>query len=61
MDLEFSEEQELLRETVRRLCVEHAPIATVRAMEDDPTGHPAELWKRLAEVGLAERAHHHPQ
>ena len=52
MDLDFSEEQQLLRETVRRLCAEYAPIASVRAMEDDPTGYPAELWKQLAEVGI---------
>ena len=52
MDLDFSEEQELLRETVRRLCTEYAPIAAVRAMEDDATGFPAELWKQLGEVGV---------
>jgi alkylation response protein AidB-like acyl-CoA dehydrogenase len=52
MDLDFSEEQQLLRETVRRLCAEYAPVSAVRAMEDDPTGFPAELWKQLGEVGV---------
>jgi len=52
MDLDFSEEQQLLRETVRRLCAEYAPISAVRAMEDDATGYPAELWKQLGEVGV---------
>ena len=52
MDLDFTEEQELLRETVRRVCEEHAPIAVVRAMEDDATGFPAPLWKQFAEVGI---------
>ena len=52
MDLDFSEEQQLLRETVRRLCAEYAPISAVRAMEDDATGFPAELWKQLGEVGV---------
>jgi alkylation response protein AidB-like acyl-CoA dehydrogenase len=52
MDLEWSEEQELLRATVRRLCAEHAPIETVRRMEDDPTGYPAGFWKHLAELGI---------
>ena len=42
----------MLREMVRSLCSEHAPIDTVRAMEDDPTGYPAELWKQLGEVEL---------
>jgi len=52
MDLEFSEEQQMLREMVRGLCAEHAPIETVRAMEDDPTGYPAAFWKQLGEVDL---------
>ena len=52
MDLDFSEEQEVLREMVRSLCVEHCSIEVVRAMEDDPVGFPAGLWKQLAEVGL---------
>ena len=50
MNLEFSEEQEMLREMVRALCAEHSSFETVRAMEDDPTGYPAELWAKLAEV-----------
>lgn len=52
MDLDFSDEQQLLRETVRRLLAEHAPISVVRAMEDDPTGYPADLWKQMATTGL---------
>jgi alkylation response protein AidB-like acyl-CoA dehydrogenase len=52
MDLDFSEEQELLRETVRRVCAEHAPLEVVRRMEDDPTGYPAGFWKQLAETGI---------
>ena len=52
MDLDFSDEQQQLRETVRRLCAEYAPISAVRAMEDDATGYPAELWKQLGEVGV---------
>jgi len=52
MDLDFTEEQDLLRETVRRVCEEHAPISVVRAMEDDATGYPAPLWKQFGEVGI---------
>ena len=52
MDLDFTDEQELLRETVRRVCEEHAPISVVRAMEDDATGYPAALWKQFGEVGI---------
>jgi len=52
MDLEFSEEQEMLRDTVRKVCREHASPTVVRAMEDDPVGYPPELWKQLGELGL---------
>ena len=52
MDLDWSEEQELLRETVRRVCAEHAPISLVRATEDDPVGVPAGFWKQLGELGV---------
>ena len=52
MDLEFSEEQEMLRDMVRGVCNEYSPPDVVRAQEDDPTGYPAELWKQLGELGL---------
>ena len=52
MDLDFSEEQQMLREMVRGVCNEYAPIAVVRAMEDDPSGYPSEFWKQLGELGL---------
>ncbi len=52
MDLSFSEEQDMLREMVRGVCGSYAPLDTVRALEDDPTGYPAELWKQLGELDL---------
>jgi alkylation response protein AidB-like acyl-CoA dehydrogenase len=52
MDLDFTEEQEALREMVRRVCAEHVPVEVVRALENDPTGYPAEFWKQLGELGL---------
>jgi alkylation response protein AidB-like acyl-CoA dehydrogenase len=52
MDLDFTEEQEMLRDMVRGVCAEYAPLDVVRAMEDDPTGYPAELWKQLGELDL---------
>ena len=52
MNLDFSEEQEQLRDMVRGVCGEYASLETVRAMEDDSTGYPAEFWKQLGELGL---------
>ncbi|MDD1762982.1 MAG: acyl-CoA dehydrogenase family protein, partial [Methanothrix sp.] len=53
MDLDFTEEQQMLRDTVRGLCGECAPISVVRAMEDDPIGYPEKLWKQMGALGLA--------
>jgi alkylation response protein AidB-like acyl-CoA dehydrogenase len=52
MNLDFSEEQQVLRDTVRKLCAEYSPISVVRAMEDDPKGVPDALWKQLGELGV---------
>ena len=52
LDLTFSEEQEMLRDVVRGLLAEHAPLTVAREMEDDPVGYPDELWKRMAELDL---------
>ncbi len=52
MDLDFSEEQQMLRDMVRGVCREYCPIETVRALEDDPTGYSPDFWKQLGELGL---------
>ena len=52
MDLDWSEEQQVLRDMVRGVCAQYAPLEVVRQMEDDPTGYPAELWKQLGELGV---------
>jgi alkylation response protein AidB-like acyl-CoA dehydrogenase len=52
MDLDWSEEQQVLRDMVRGVCAQYAPLEVVRQMEDDPHGFPAELWKQLGELGL---------
>jgi len=52
MDLDFSEEQQVLREMVRGVCKEYAPLEVVREMEDDPKGYPDEFWKQISEMGL---------
>jgi alkylation response protein AidB-like acyl-CoA dehydrogenase len=52
MDLDLSGEQEMLREMVRGVCSSYASLETVRALEDDPVGFPADLWKQMAELDL---------
>ena len=56
MDLDFTPEQELLRETVRGLCARHSGLDVVRQLEDDPVGYPEKLWLQLGELGLLDLA-----
>lgn len=52
MDLEFSAEQEMLREMVRGLCASASPLDEVRRLEDDAIGYSLEFWKQLVELDL---------
>ena len=52
LDLTFSPEQEMLRETVRGVCAQYSPLTVVRQLENDATGYPAELWKQLGALDL---------
>jgi alkylation response protein AidB-like acyl-CoA dehydrogenase len=52
LDLDFDQEQELLRQTVRDVLGRHCPLEVVRAMEDDPVGYPPALWIQLGELDL---------
>jgi alkylation response protein AidB-like acyl-CoA dehydrogenase len=52
LDLKFSAEQEMLRETVRGVCATTSPLRVVREFEDDPIGYSPDLWKQLAHLDL---------
>ena len=52
MELEFTAEQEMLRDAVRGVCAKHATTDVVRRMETDPVGYPEQLWTQLSETGL---------
>jgi len=52
MDLQLSEEQQMIQDMTRALLQEHCPLEAVRQMENDPKGYPAGLWKQMAEAGL---------
>ena len=52
MNLELTDEQVALRDTVRRFLAEKASVAThVRPMLDDPIGTTREVWGGLAALG----------
>jgi alkylation response protein AidB-like acyl-CoA dehydrogenase len=52
MDMDFTPEQDLLRDSVRRTCDRHAGLDVVRKLENDPVGYPPALWSALADLGV---------
>jgi alkylation response protein AidB-like acyl-CoA dehydrogenase len=52
MDLDFTPEQELLRDSVRGVCERHSGLDVVRKLENDPVGFSPELWQQLGELGV---------
>ena len=52
LDLDFSQEQTMLKETVRDVLASSCPLSVVRELEDDPTGYSQSLWKTLGELDL---------
>ena len=52
MDLDFSEEQQMIADMARGLFEEHSDVDAVRKLEDDPKGFSDDLWKQLGESGL---------
>lgn len=52
LDLDFTDEQDMLREMVRGLCAQHVDHDAVRALEDDAVGYSPEMWSQLAELGM---------
>jgi alkylation response protein AidB-like acyl-CoA dehydrogenase len=54
MDMDFTPEQDLLRESVRRTCERHCAMDVVRKLENDPIGYSPAMWSALTELGLSE-------
>ena len=52
LDLDFDQQQELLRQTVHDVLARHCPLDVVRLMEDDPVGYPPPLWAQMGELDL---------
>jgi alkylation response protein AidB-like acyl-CoA dehydrogenase len=51
MDFGFSEEQEMLRQSVREFLSAECPMTYVRQMMEDERGYAEEQWKKMAELG----------
>jgi alkylation response protein AidB-like acyl-CoA dehydrogenase len=53
VDFEFSDDQELLRDSVRRFLADRAPVGGyVRPLLDGPDNRRPEVWDALAELGV---------
>jgi alkylation response protein AidB-like acyl-CoA dehydrogenase len=52
VDLDFSEEQVMLRDTARGVCQQLCPSAVVRAMETDTNGYTPAFWQQLSDLGI---------
>lgn len=55
MALVLTEEQQLLKDTVRDFFKEKAPVSQLRALRDrdDETGYEPAVWQEMADLGLA--------
>ena len=52
MNLDFNEEQTLLRDTIRSLCKKEASFDAIRALENDERGYSLDFWNNLSEIGV---------
>jgi alkylation response protein AidB-like acyl-CoA dehydrogenase len=51
IDLKFSEEQEMIRDSARQFFAAEAPPAVVRRHQNSADEYPADVWRRMAELG----------
>jgi alkylation response protein AidB-like acyl-CoA dehydrogenase len=51
MNFAFDEQQDLLRQEVRKLLAERSPMEEVRRIAESESGHSDALWKQLGELG----------
>ena len=51
MEFDFTEEQEMLRNTARDFLVKECPATFVRDMEKDEKGYTTELWSKMVDAG----------
>ena len=51
MNLDFSEEQRILRKSAKDFFTRESPELLIRGMREHETGHDLELWKKMADLG----------
>ena len=51
MDLSFSSEQNMLRDSAARFLANECPFAKVKELEESAEGYSADLWRQVAELG----------
>ena len=52
MELQFSEEQVLLRNTIEKMCVDHSDLSTLSYIEDSNIGYSEDFWNQIINLGL---------
>ena len=51
MDIDLSEEQEMLKKMARDFLADKCPGTLVREMMEDERGYPPDLWREIADLG----------
>ena len=51
MDVLLNEEEEMVKNAAREFLEGECPPSLARAMETDDLGYPAELWRKMAQLG----------
>jgi len=51
MNLDLTQEQQILKKSARDFLEKEFPKTLVRKMEDDPSGHNPDVWKKMADLG----------
>ena len=51
MNLDFSEEQRILRKAAKDFFAKECPELLIRSMREHETGHEVELWRKMADMG----------
>ena len=51
MDLDFTEDQEMIRDSAMDFLSKECPKDKVRELEDSEDGYSEEMWKKMAELG----------